>query len=137
MTEAEWTTCNNPKAMLDFLAGQPTASERKLRLFCCACFRRVWYALTDQCARKAVEVAERYADGIANDGEREEALAETASVRRFGVAAVKWALVASARTGARMAIDVAGQAAACPPGQAYDPTRWEAESHKQCDLLRD
>jgi hypothetical protein len=123
--------------MLVFLADQHAASERKLRLFCCACFRRVWYALTNQRARKAVEVAVRYADDVADDVEREAALAETASVGRFGVAAVKWAVVASARTGAMMDVDVAGQTAACPSGQGYDPDRWEAEWHGQCDLLRD
>jgi hypothetical protein len=137
MTEAEWTTCNHPKAMLTFLADSQKASERKLRLFCCACFRRVWHLLSNERARHALEVAERFADGSATDDEREEALAEVPSTRLFGAEAVRWALVAVARTGATMAVDAAGQTAACPPGQEYDPSRWEAEWHGQCDLLRD
>jgi hypothetical protein len=41
------------------------ASERKLRLFACACGRCVWHLLRDGVSRQAVETAERYADGQA------------------------------------------------------------------------
>lgn len=61
MTEAEWLACEKPLPMLEFL--HDTASERKLRLFACACCRRVWPLLTDKRSRKAVEAAEQFADG--------------------------------------------------------------------------
>jgi hypothetical protein len=84
-----------------------------------------------------VEVAELYADGLASDAEREEALAAAAKNQGMVVGATRWAVVRFARTAAVMAVDVAGQTAACPPGEEYEPTRWQAESHAQCDLLRD
>jgi hypothetical protein len=64
MTEAEWLNCTNSKLMLAFLRGK--ASERKLRLFACACCRRIWHLLTDARSRKAIEVAEQAADRLTN-----------------------------------------------------------------------
>lgn len=115
MTEQEWLVSENPERMLNYLeVGSPgsvpgTVSDRKLRLFACACCRQVWDKITDDapcpecgdespyriycdycgkngCAgkagrinrsRRAVEVAERYADGLATS--KELAAAEEAS----------------------------------------------------------
>jgi hypothetical protein len=62
MTEAEWHACDDPTEMLAFLRDHH-ASERKLRLFAVACGRRVWHLLREKRSRKAVKLAERFADG--------------------------------------------------------------------------
>jgi hypothetical protein len=64
----EWQTAIDPQAMLEFLQKSGRASERKLRLFAVACSRRVWDGL-DALGQAAVEVAERYADGLAGPEE--------------------------------------------------------------------
>src|SRR5262245_4276774 len=61
MTEAEWLACESPQRMLQFLRGR-IISERKLRLFACACYRLLWNQSRDQSRLKAVEAAERFAD---------------------------------------------------------------------------
>jgi hypothetical protein len=78
MTEQEWLSSERSSEMLDFLSGRPGAtylgpgslepkrriSERKLRLFFCACCRQVWHLILYKRNRKIVEDSERYADGL-------------------------------------------------------------------------
>jgi hypothetical protein len=68
VTEAEWLAGTNAQEMLETLRDK--VSERKLRLFMVACCRRVWHTLDEEDDRQpAVEVAERFADGLADAGE--------------------------------------------------------------------
>lgn len=68
--EREWRACNDPRRMLKWLThgmgglpGKYPVSDRQLRLFACACCRQVWHLLTAEPGQKAVEAAERLADG--------------------------------------------------------------------------
>jgi len=60
MTEAEWLACPNPTPMLEFIRGN--ASNRKMRLFACACCRRIWEWITHKECRQAILASELYAD---------------------------------------------------------------------------
>jgi hypothetical protein len=71
MTEEEWLACAEPDEILKSLGDK--VSERKLRMFAAACCRRIWELLPDERSRKAVEIAERYADARATDEELETA----------------------------------------------------------------
>jgi hypothetical protein len=70
MTEDEWLACDNPPAMLRWLAEEVVSRkgrqagpqrDRKFRLYACACLRLAWRKLPKR-SREAVEYVEAYAD---------------------------------------------------------------------------
>jgi hypothetical protein len=63
VTEVEWLARTDPETLLEHLKGK--ASERKLRLFACACVRRVGHLLGAR-SHNAVDVLERFVDGSAS-----------------------------------------------------------------------
>ena len=67
MTDAEWLACTDPHKMMGHLRDK--MSDRKLRLFACACCRQVWHLLSDELSRKAVDVAEKFSDGAISNEE--------------------------------------------------------------------
>jgi hypothetical protein len=67
MIDAKWLSFTNPQAMIKALGRK--ASKRKRRLFGCACCRRIWDLIPDDRTRSAILVAERYADGLADEEE--------------------------------------------------------------------
>jgi hypothetical protein len=85
MTEAEWLAATDPEPMLAALAAAGKASDRKLRLFACACCRRPLSQWSERprrpdrlfrgldyllgLPRRLIEVAEQFADGLAGAGE--------------------------------------------------------------------
>lgn len=67
--KAEWARCKDPDLLVSYLARDELTSARKLRLFAVACCRRVWPLFCYGKSRRAVETAERYADGLASPQE--------------------------------------------------------------------
>jgi hypothetical protein len=147
MTEAEWLAGGDPQQMLEVLFGQ--GRDRKLRLFACACVRRVWPSVRDRRCRIAVRVAERFADGLATPDERTVAHhAALEATRRFGGArhwrpaeeaardAAGYDAFAAARDAARGALH-AVQAGAWTAGDRSDYDALITAEQDQCAILRD
>src|SRR5262245_37264337 len=111
MTEAEWDTCDDPQGMLEFLRRTGKASDRKLRLFACACCRGAWRLFNSKAVRAAVEVSERYADGQAPAAELRDARAAAGQLAERGfrrhVRAMPWTLTVQGKFARQAAVQVA------------------------------
>ena len=73
MTEADWLACPDPHRAMAWVRESGNVSDRRLRLFAAAYCRLFWSLLDDRRSRKAVEIAELYADGLATEIQRKEA----------------------------------------------------------------
>jgi hypothetical protein len=79
MTEDEWLTYSKePKVMLSQV--RPQASNRKKRLFGCACCRRIWGLIGNEKSQSAVDLAERFAGGLVTEEQRAVAHAEAEAI---------------------------------------------------------
>jgi hypothetical protein len=139
MDEATWMACTNPTRMVDFLRCSGKVSARKLRLFACACCRRIWDRFPDPCNRSLVATVEDHPDGNYDDPELNDALiASSAREWEFGGEPAFWVAKNLGRgfykvTAAQSAVGVAVQVAVLAGGEHER----QAEMEKQAALLRD
>jgi hypothetical protein len=136
VTEEEWLACTDSHKMLMHLEGK--VSGRKLRLFGCACCRRIWHLFTDERSREVIEVAERYADGGASDDELNAASRAAWAVSSHSLG--RPAAVAEAAAEATWGHDAFGgayHASLLTYNVFYAVGEAASESIVQCDLLRD
>jgi hypothetical protein len=155
MTEEQWLACTEPQKMLQYLNGR--AGYRKLRLFVCACARRVWHLIAEDTHRRAVEVGERIADDPGDHLEWAEMAAAISGAppplddRAGGSVARQAARYALSRQVGRHAVWAAERAATALAVVAFDSRErrsWDAarqaaaaarsaEQRAQAALLRD
>lgn len=132
MSEFDWDRCTYPTSMLEFLRNQGRTSVRKLRLFSCACCRRIWSFLDDERLKRAVMVAEAYADGSV-----------TRKVLRRAFNRLQPAYVTVAYESAHAAVWCASNPVQCVMAYSHaalvldGPPAWDAEHAIQAALLRD
>jgi hypothetical protein len=158
MDESKWLTGSEVSEMIRHLENQhrmhrTKKGQRRLRLFGCACCRLIWDVMTDERARQAVVLAERYADGEVGRAEMKEfhpqhakAFSRVLSISHKQTAA-DWAhaatisLVYPGGIGTTFSTQYARMAAECrgPGGPAYLPPSGPrtASAQRQADLLRD
>jgi hypothetical protein len=145
MHEHEWLDCADPRAMLLFV--RPTASDRKLRLFSCACCRRIWPLIVSWRSMEAVIVAERHADSLPGGEKLPAARTAAWSATRNapqengGRMAARAAHLASMIGGEKTARDRALEAARLCVEAAVESGNnlgtWAAERLAQAHLVRD
>lgn len=140
MTESDWLSwAGDPGDLLGAINQQ--VSERKLRLFACACVRQVSHLLSDERSVRAISAGELLADDRLSLGEASAIHAEAAAAAREAFAAhgmfstAEHLAVAASYTLARsglVAFAAANRAAhgVGPPGLAQ-AQRW------QCSAFRD
>jgi len=145
MNEQEWLTFNEWTATIrGFLKDK--VSDRKFRLFAVACCRHIWHLLFEERSRDAVEVAERFADGMATETERKSAQTsgraamEALYPAHIDYAALAVVNAASEDASAPINADAAAFTAATAADDDDDTTnetKWTAERLWQAGILRD
>jgi hypothetical protein len=152
MRERDWLLGDDPQPLLDFV--RQRATERQLRLFGCACCRRVWHLMTSRRSLEAVVAVERYVERLPGGGNLPAACAgarqasesfptEKAALAAYlltmqGTVPTWYRVRDAARLCVRAAIDAGGnlgQAGALPVRELFSLLR--AERAAQANLVRE
>ncbi|MFQ3592849.1 MAG: hypothetical protein SNJ82_06615 [Gemmataceae bacterium] len=148
MNEEDWLLCREPTPMIRHLLVVMRHEERKLRLLACAACRQVWNLLSDSRSRRAVEVAELFADGLTTLKELARARGDALLAAGCGERSAAWsaywaantkasgplwnAFAAAAGASARHAVD----AVHSDQAQVWDDSQAQG-NRQQADLIRE
>lgn len=158
MTEEEWLRCLDPDRLWCWhpdSGKNPERIARKVRLFAVACCRRMWNLLHDVRLTLGIEIAERFAEGVATQEElqascdnlfTEEGIGFTMllSVPQGAYEAVGWTVLADRELWFPEAVSAASWVRAALVGDEPLPveeqerqrlSRWVAEERTQGQLL--
>jgi hypothetical protein len=148
---SQWLSCNDPSLVHRKLVASQSygafACSRKLRLFAVACARQVEHLMEDKRSREALEVAERYVNGLAPEAELKASRvaawqASFSASHPAAARAAAWAVECSGHAAASHTSSHAAQAAASRAtsrgalGAAGDAA-WRAGRKRQAALVRD
>jgi hypothetical protein len=97
-----------------------TGHDRAIRLYAVWCARQVQHLMTDPRSLRALDVAERHADGLTTDAELDAAGAAARAAARAAACAAAWAAAWAA------AGNAAGDAARDAAGTAAGAAAWNA-----------
>jgi hypothetical protein len=139
MIEDEWLGSGDLRTMLEFMQASGKTSDRKFRLFACACCRRIWDRFPDPCNRDLVAAVEDQPNGSFDDPVLHTIIcASSAREHEFSGVPAYWVAKYLGRgfykvTAAGSAEIVAVKARRVATGNSED----EAEEATQAALLRD
>lgn len=140
MGPSEWGTGGEPRVMLESLLRWEAVSRRKVRLWACACARRILPLVGSERGRAAVEAVERFVEGrapIQEAYERGRAVPNVRKGSRHAKEAV-WRTAMLCLPSYEFPPSQASEAAAEAVAEAAgDPSAGVAERRVQADLLRD
>ncbi len=138
MTEQEWLTSADARAMLAHLGPVDRADQRKLRLFACACCRQLWDRLSPE-GQALVETAERRADGHSTESSRTREALARANISDLSAAAAALTALEAPFTQERIDhfLTLVEQVAASAPGTFFQPSRWQEENRRRAELIRE
>ena len=132
-----WDTAK-PEWLFWLATRKGVCEEKVLHRFSCFCVREIWHLLKDERSKKAIEVKEKWIDGLASDSELKVASAAAYAAYAYSDASAAASAAAYAYSDAASA---AASAAASDAAYAYSAAASDAASdaakNKQAKWLRE
>jgi hypothetical protein len=132
LTEYQWLNVNEPLQMLDFVLGR--ASERKLRLFCCACWRPLANTWVYSSLREVLDAAEAFAEGKAGRGRLKRIVAHRSGSDCEGI---RWLAAKRATQAVRETVRCSALASSYLAGWGTHSDLWITARRRQAIYLRE